>query len=392
MRVLPKIGVSISSNGYTQGIARGVADYVRKAPPSESFTIIWQVSQDLNSLKRWQGDGLIGGFCRKEMESWVRRNKQRVVNVSLFQPTTLPTVGADDYKTGQMACEHLIERGFEQMGFIGFPDVYYSTRRWEGFRDTALAAGASASLFEFSTQQPLHRNTPAVRQELLRWLRKQPRPMGLMLAIDSLATLVYDACSTLNLNIPDDMAIIGADNDPMMAGLIDPSLSSVDIYNERVGYEAARMMARMLRGETPPESPVLIQPRGIASRQSTDTFTQKDEYVASALRYIWRMSHQSISVQDVIKHVACSRRTLENRFREQRGRTPLEEIQRARIERVKRRLVETDRSIAEIAQDCGFAYIAQLNAAFRKHTSMTPGMFREQSRMSSGGSNGPLSW
>jgi LacI family transcriptional regulator len=380
MRVLPKIGVSISSNGYTQGIARGVADYVRKAPPSESFTIIWQVSQDLNSLKRWQGDGLIGGFCRK------------VVNVSLFQPTTLPTVGADDYKTGQMACEHLIERGFEQMGFIGFPDVYYSTRRWEGFRDTALAAGASASLFEFSTQQPLHRNTPAVRQELLRWLRKQPRPMGLMLAIDSLATLVYDACSTLNLNIPDDMAIIGADNDPMMAGLIDPSLSSVDIYNERVGYEAARMMARMLRGETPPESPVLIQPRGIASRQSTDTFTQKDEYVASALRYIWRMSHQSISVQDVIKHVACSRRTLENRFREQRGRTPLEEIQRARIERVKRRLVETDRSIAEIAQDCGFAYIAQLNAAFRKHTSMTPGMFREQSRMSSGGSNGPLSW
>jgi LacI family transcriptional regulator len=163
-------------------------------------------------------------------------------------------------------------------------------------------------------------------------------------------------------------------------GLIEPSLSSVDVYNERVGYEAGRLMSRLLQGHEPPATPLLIQPRGIASRQSTDTFTQKDEYVASALRYIWRMSHQSISVEDIIKHVNCSRRTLENRFRQHRGRTPLEEIQRARIERVKRRLVETDRSIAQIAQDCGFVYIAQLNAAFRKHTGMTPGQFRKQAR------------
>ncbi len=380
MKSLPKIGVLMGSSGFAQGIARGVADYVRNAPPAESFTIVWQVTQDLPSLKRWRGDGIIGGLCRRDIVSWLKRSRQLAVNISLLYQSPVPTVGADDYAAGKLACEHLLERGFDQMGFIGFPNIHYSQRRWQGFSETAVAAGAQASLFEFSTEQPMHENSPAIRQELLRWLRKQPRPLGLMLAIDSLATMVYDACHSLDLAIPEDVAIIGADNDPMMAGLIEPPLSSVDVYNERVGYEAGRLMSRLLQGQDPPASPLLIPPRGIAIRQSTDTFTQKDEYVASALRYIWRMSHQSISVEDIIKHVACSRRTLENRFRQHRGRTPLEEIQRARIERVKRRLVETDRSIAQIAQDCGFVYIAQLNAAFRRHTGVTPGIFRRQAR------------
>ena len=179
---------------------------------------------------------------------------------------------------------------------------------------------------------------------------------------------------------PKQVAVLGVDNDPLLCELADPPLSSIICNTRRTGFEAASLLDRMMSGERIGATPILVQPQGIRTRQSTDILAINDPEIASALRYIRENALLGINVSDVLRQIPLSRRVLENRFRKELGRTPHEEITRLKLERVKELLVATDFSLADIAQRTGFEHIEYLSVFFRKSTGMPPGQYRQSMR------------
>lgn len=373
----PRVGVLLDSLSFTRSAARGVMRYVRSVSSKEAFRIAWYARDSKKAYSREAYDGLIGMISSYWPPAELRDAGIPIINLSSVRPTKLSSVLVDDMAVGRMACEHLVSRGLRQLGFIGMPGVYYAELRWQGFAQAAGGHGLVPSRFMFSSDRPVSKMTPDTIRKLARWLQKQPRPLGLLLANYSLASVFYEVCSQLNLSIPDQVAVICAGEDTMLSDVYEPSLTAVHVDAEHIGFEAGRLMSQLLRDKSSEPRTVLVPPRGVVLRQSTEIFVYPDVCVAAAMSMILQNAHRQISVEDVRKHVGCSRRTLEYRFRQHTGRTPLEEIQRARIEYVKQCLFETDRSVTQIAQDCGFRYVRQLNAAFRQWTGMTPGRYRE---------------
>jgi LacI family transcriptional regulator len=214
------------------------------------------------------------------------------------------------------------------------------------------------------------------------WLKQLPKPVGLMGCYDIRAREVLDACMLAGLAVPDEVAVIGVDNDDLICELAEPRLSSVIPNAHRTGYEAAALLERMLAGERVPPGAYLIPPVGIVTRHSTDMLAVDDPHVAAALRFIRERACDGINVEDVVAAVPLSRRVLETRFKQLTSRTPHAEIQRVQIDRVKQLLTETELTLEAAAHRCGFRHSEYMSVVFKRITGMTPGRFRETSRAS----------
>ncbi|MEM9644769.1 MAG: substrate-binding domain-containing protein, partial [Planctomycetota bacterium] len=221
---------------------------------------------------------------------------------------------------------------------------------------------------------------------LVKWIRGLPRPIAIMGCYDFKAQQVLDACRQLNIAVPEEVSVLGVDNDHLICELSEPTLSSIIPDTKRTGFEAAELLQRMMSGESvSTDEPLITQPLGIEIRESTDTIAIEDESVAKALQYIRRHANNNIRVTDILRYVSLSRRSLEHRFKKCVGRSPHEEIQRVRIRRIKSLLSETTLSIQQIATQGGYEYGEYMSAAFRRETGMTPSEYRVKNRMASSG-------
>jgi LacI family transcriptional regulator len=221
------------------------------------------------------------------------------------------------------------------------------------------------------------RHVPDVKE----WLRKLPRPIGILTPGDLHAVHLLDTCRELRIAVPEEMAILGRGNDATICDTVRPTLSSLDLDARRIGYEAARLLDRKMAGEPTPEV-VSISPVGVTVRQSTDLMIIEDADVVQALQYIRDFACTDIDVPRVAEHVGVSRRVLERRFFQYIGRTPKTEIMRMRIERAKMLLAKTDQSREVIAQKCGFASPEYFSKAFRRMVGMKPLAYRKIRRVS----------
>jgi LacI family transcriptional regulator len=182
------------------------------------------------------------------------------------------------------------------------------------------------------------------------------------------------------VSVPDELAVLGVDNDELLCDLADPPLSSVIPDTRRTGYEAARLLEAMMAGERVPPVAHLVSPLGVATRQSTDVLATDDGDLSAAVRFIREHATEGIRVEDVLRAVPLSRRALEARFKQQLGRTPHQEVLRLRIERVKELLAETDLSLTAIAHRTGYAHVEYLSVAFKRETGVPPSVYRAQVR------------
>jgi LacI family transcriptional regulator len=276
-----------------------------------------------------------------------------------------------------MAASHLIERGFRNLAYCGDPSFKWSVLRQTRFEQVALAQGCRVA-----SHASIPQNDPAYswdREEkaLMKWLKSLPRPIGVMACYDIKAQQLLDACRELSIAVPEEVAVLGVDNDRLLCELASPPLSSVMCNTHRTGYEAASLLERLMSGEKIGAVSTLVKPIGIQIRQSTDTLAIDDPDVASALRFIREHAVLGINVNDVLREVPVSRRVLESRFVRAIGRTPHEEIVRLRIDRVKNLLSETDLSLAEIATRAGFRHDEYMSVAFKKATGMPPSRYRK---------------
>lgn len=278
-----------------------------------------------------------------------------------------------------MAAEHLLERGFERFAFCGFKNEAWSKRREDGFCQVVEAkTQADCPRFNSPWHGPTARDWEAEQQAIIGWLDALTPPFAVMACNDLRGQHVIDACAQLQLAVPEQVAVIGVDNDELLCRVCSPPLSSVIPNAEMVGFRAAEILEDLMNGSPVREPQPLIQPLGVATRQSTDVVAIDDANVAAALHYIREHACRGLCVEDVVRNNPISRSTLERQVRKYLGRTPQEEIRHVQIKRAKELMLTTSLSAERIATLCGFEYPEYFYTVFKRVTGKTTTEFRMQ--------------
>ena len=371
--------------GIEGDIRIGIFKYARPLLPW-SFLNIPQSSMKLGQKNAWHAAGGLGRVGRPDLAALAISYGIPFVNIYGGQPFKgLPQVGTCDRSIGEMAADHLISRGFVNFAFFGIDTRHpgFSKSRWEGYRDRLSEKGFTADCFDSEkTYPPVQAKTDDVAydESLYRWINHLPRPVAIFACDDARGLWISDACWHLDLNVPEEVAILGVDNNPVSCTASFPPLSSIQVPGELEGFEAARLLDRLLKGEAPPAEPVLLKPKGVIARKSTNTQAVSDPRILKALAFIREHAHEKIHVNEVARKTGLCRRILENKFRCELGRTPYQEIRRTQIEMAKHMLADTDLSIESIAERTGLGNRAQMSREFAIRVGLAPAAYRRQFR------------
>ena len=299
-----------TSNAYARGVLEGVISYVRQHDAWSIFLPEHHRGERLPSwISRWRGDGVIARIETDEIARALIRTKLPVVDVSAARHApNIPWVETDDVAIAKLAADHLLDRGFRALGFCGESDFNWSLWRKENFVRLALEAGCSCHVYESLPRRS--ETTPGSASDAA-WLpgsNSFPSPLACWPVTTSKPQVLLDVCRELNIAVPEEIAVIGVDNDGLICALCSPPLSSVIPNSRRTGYEAAALLDRMMAGEKVSAEALLIEPLGVQIRQSTDVLALPDPAVASAVRFIREHACTGIDVNAVLRHTRVSRR------------------------------------------------------------------------------------
>ena len=367
-----------TSREYGRGLLRGIIRYQRKHGP-------WSITFQTHGLgeppppwlRTWKGDGIIARINDEATARAVIRLGVPAIDLRASLPEVrLPVVGIDNQNVVHLAVEHFLARGFRRFAFCGTPrgQHCYQDERCDRFRDELLAHGFQCEVYQhpkppFSAEEE--------RMHLTRWLRRLARPCALMTCHDDRGQQVLDCCLRADIAVPDEIAVLGVDNDEFLCHLTTPPMSSIDVDAPQIGYEAAALLDRMMRGHEAPRE-WLLPPRRVVERQSTSIFAVEDRHVASTARRIRDEACTPTSIDEVLRDVPLSRSGAYRRFRQQLGRSPKQEQMRLRINRAKEFLEDTDLSVAEIGKRIGYAEAKYFVHVFKHHVGTTPLQYRKR--------------
>jgi LacI family transcriptional regulator len=363
-------------------ILRGIARYVREHGP-------WSIAHEPRTLeqsvprwlRRWRGDGIIARVQDQRIARGIAAVGLPTVDVlGVVEGLPFPLVHVDDEAIGRLGAEHLMDQGFRRFGFFGIEGENWSERRAAAFAARVQAAGFPCAVYSMPRQTARQERWEKSERKLSTWLSALPKPAGLMLATDQLGPHTLEACRRVDLVVPEDVGVIGVDNDGPLCEVSDPPLSSVWPDHRRVGYEAARLLSLLMSGAERPLKPIFCPPRGVHARASTDTLAVDDRAVAGALRFIRENGCTPIDVDDVVRRAAVSRSVLQRRFRALLGRSVHDEIVRVRLARARELLQGTDLPLAEIAERTGFKHQEYMGAVFKQRLQQTPAAIRRGTR------------
>ena len=366
-----------TTNAYARALLLGVGDFILSHGPwSVHFAELGSDDTPPPWLKGWDGHGVLFRGENRRIARAVARLAMPMVDLT---PSRLlqraPWVKSDDTAVARLAAQHFLERGFRHFAFCGDARFSWSKRRGDQFG--LLVRGGGRSWHAYVPPRGIA-NGDAEVDAIATWLDGLPKPVAVFACYDNRGQQVLEACRRVNLSVPEQIAVLGVDNDEVLCALSPPPLSSVILNPRRAGWEAAALLASMMNGERVSlDEPHLIPPLGIATRQSSDILAVGDLKIASALRYIREHACEGIRVSDVLRHCPMARRALEARFRKLIGRTPRQEILRVQLNRVKELLVGTDLPVWEIAGRTGFE-TDYLSVVFKQETALAPTEYRKR--------------
>ena len=326
-------------------------------------------------LLDWGGDGVILRSTTPELADRLRSRGLAVVDLNdRHGDLGLPRIVSDMTAIGRLAADHLLRRGYSRVAYCGFEGEAWCDARLAGVCERV----EPCAVFRTPWRSLRERAWQEERDAIGAWLRALPKPLGVVACNDVRGHRVLDACRTSGFGVPEEIAVIGVDNAETFCALCDPPLSSVVPDAAGIGYAAAALLDRLMRGEGAPEGTILLPPKGVATRQSTDSIAISDPVVARCVRFIRENGHRLIGVDDVLARSGVSRSTLERRFRAALDRSPHDEIGRARMKRVKTLLRETDWPLARIAEATGFDHPEYMMVRFKQETGRTPTEWRAE--------------
>lgn len=382
------------SSQAAQNLLQGVSNFV------EQHHINWSIEySDLNVytetlIRQLKPDGIIAHMPTREDRSKelqiLNTIKTPVCAVMERMNSSFPLVAIDDRETGALAAETLIKLGHKQLAIIWRNNAKYSCDRRDGFREVAIRNGIRYHEFSFSADFLGCAYSDHSEKGLFAWLKKLNKPVGLFAVNDSFAYFICQACQTEGLAVPEDISILGADDDMHRCKLVKPSLSSIRLPFHQIGYKAAEVLKQQLEGKKVSLEPMLFSPGPVINRQSTDHLQVDDPLVSQAIQFIQSKVSEPLEVNDLVNHFSVSRKLLENRFRKHLNRTPLDEIRRQKIDRARLLLVDTNQTMEIISEQCGFSCAPHLSRTFRAITGTTPSSYRRQMSRTSAAAAPPI--
>ncbi|MGB7158374.1 MAG: DNA-binding transcriptional regulator [Tepidisphaeraceae bacterium] len=362
----------------------GVARYIQEHEP-------WAVYLKPNGVEKslpkwlidWRGDGIIAAVGDPRSDIVAGLGVPVVDVVGVLRDQRIPLVHTNDRSVGRLGAEHLLERGFRHFGFCEYEGQFWSIHRREGFVATLDGRGLPCQIHTMPLPRPGTGGPEGYEQQqrrLAEWLGALPKPVGVMTTNDLMGQQLLEACLRLRIKVPEEVAVVGADNDEPICRIAHPPLSSVIINDHQRGYEAAALLDRMMAGEPAPTEPIYVEPAGVRTRASTDIMAIDDAAVVTVLRILRDNAGSRINVEDVVREVPLSRSALERRFRKVVGRSINSELLRLRINRAIELLTETAVELKVVAMRAGFGTQSYMNAVFQAKVGKTPGSFRRFAR------------
>lgn len=360
-----------------QGVGRFMAErqcnwavYVEERGKTE------KMPQWVNSF---DGDGIIAHSSSPAMVKQLQKLGVPVVETDMSgMGLDVPLVYSDEETLVELAIEHFLARGITQIAWCQLVN-----REWCAFRHSALTDALRRRGMELADAYIPRRKNPLEwfeqRAEFVQWLESLAPSTGVLCANDLCGTRLLEAARIANIAVPEQVAVVGVDNDPVLCGMTWPPLSSVEQNAERIGYLSAELLQKMLHESFKPGEPIWVEPTEVVTRQSSDVVATSHPDVVAAVRFIRDHACEGINVQDLLRHIPVSRSQLEKLFRKHLGRSPKAEIHRVRLEDAKR-MLQGKQSITEVARRCGFASSQYFANAFRREFGMTPGEWRRQHR------------
>jgi LacI family transcriptional regulator len=381
MKQRPNVALIIETAvAYGRQILHGVSRYLRAHDG-------WSVFLDERELLApppdwlldWNGDGVICRPTTPALADALRGRGIAVVDLNdRFGILGLPRIGSDMKALGMMAAEHLLERGFHNLAFCGFSEQAWSLERLAGVAEAARGRGALCGVFESPWSGLREHRWQEERDQIAAWLQTLPRPLGIVACNDVRGHHVLDACRVLDVPVPEEIAVVGVDNAETFCELCDPPLSSVVPDADRIGFEAAALLDRLMAGGIAGSLDLRIPPVGVITRQSSDASAVDDPLIARAARFIRKHACDGIGVGDILAALPVSRSVLERGFRRWLGHSPQEEIRRVRLRRVQNLLIETDWPLARIAEMTGYEHPEYMMVQFKRVFGQTPTEWRER--------------
>jgi LacI family transcriptional regulator len=385
---VPKVALLIeTSRGYGRAMLRGIVRYARLHGPWRFYVTPGDFAQALPHMNQWGGTGIIARIETVEVARAILAARLPTIaldmsqNVPIKEPriARFSEVASDSRAAARLAAEHLLERGFQHYAYVGESERLWSHNRELGFRERLSEAGFIPLIYPPPTNKR-DRHWEREQKLLGAWLAELPKPVGILACNDDRGRQVLDACRAVGVSVPLGVAVVGVDNDELLCELADPPLSSVMLNAETGGYRAAALLDRMMKGRIRKPQRLLVEPMHVVERRSTQASAVDDPDVAAALDFIHHHAAEPIGVDDIVNRLQMSRRALELKFRDVTGRTPHHELQRVRLHRAQRLLLETDLPIPKVATSAGYGSGAYLAQVFQKQLGKTPAQYRKEHR------------
>jgi LacI family transcriptional regulator len=368
------------SRSFGKNIVHGIAKYARlHSRWSLLLEPEFHSDTETNWRKIWAVDGIIG-FCKtkEQLKQIMDTGVPAVILSADNQEYSEVLMVVDDAAVGEMAANYMLRLGLKNYAYLGGKVEWkWSQERGNAYKNVIEKAGFEVNIYKHPASKT-GRIWKNEKSYLVEWLKSLPKPIGIMACSDDRAVRLVEACQLAGLYIPSDVAIIGVDNDDISCDISSVQISSIALNTQRPGYEAAEMLDKLIHGKKFKKKTLIAYPTHVAERQSTDILQVPDKDLVSAIRYIKERSLEMIQVSDVANHVALSRRALEKKFQNILGRTVHGEVKRIRIDKIVEMLMNSDKTITEIARILNFSSTKHISRYFSKEKRMNCVEYRKR--------------
>lgn len=373
-------------SAWSRGILRGIARYAQahaswvfwRTGPSDWFFQFKDFKKTYAHLVRWRPDACVT-LLGKVQDELILSGIPIVAADDHDQLSSIPNVTSDYECVACMGYEYLKSLGYRAFAYCGLESTRYSTGRQKYFYDLAVKDGHEIYVYKQS-QTKLSSHWEVRQKNLTDWIRCLPKPIALMASNDDTGQHILEACRLADVRVPEDMAVLGVDNDEIICELSYPPISSIALDFESAGYKVGELLDMLIGGQKIAGQTITVAMTHIVPRRSTDFIAVEDEQIRTALRFIRQSSKIVIQVQDVADFIGVSRRVLERKFRKTLGRSVFDEIRSIRVNQVSRMLLDTNLPISKISDILGFTDLNHLIRTFQRERGMTPARYRRQFR------------
>lgn len=369
---------------YSKALLKGIAKYSKEHGPWIfcRMPLFQRETIGLDGILEWAlewgADGIIGQLYNDTgIEKFIEAGIPVIAQDFKERFKEIPNITGSHKEAGEMGADYFLKKGFKNFAFYGFKDIVWSRERAEGFEERIAKSGHKVHYFEhvMARSTEIWYYKPS---SLSQWLKSLPKPIALMACDDNQGQHITEACRHSKIRIPEEVAVLGVDNDEMVCEFSDPPLSSIGQDAEKGGYDAAKLLHEMIKNSTAEFYDIIVRPTQVITRQSTDIYATNDAFIATSLKYIHQNIDKNLQVDDVVKQVPLSRRALEKRFLYITGYPIYKYIFNLRIEKLSQKLLETDLTVFEIALEMGLTDSKNIARQFKQIKGCTPIEYRNQ--------------